>query len=283
MLLQNNKSYLPSREPGLDSLPPDLITLSGRISIDSDRNVSRSTLESLKETERELVPNDYLYLLSDHSADDVVKNVFLSKNQLGLAHIAGIIMDNLNQSMANLIAIYAANRNIPFVLAAIYIYDLKNTIGLLYYKRTETEYIKTAWRPPKLRKSPPINVEKMISIGQPSNSNVDDGYILKTFQICGGNKVETAKRLGISVPTLLLRLHALETLYYDGAIDSGFIYGFSGKMKTGDKASALPPSSKMSVPPVAKRVLELRKKEPPFIPMIEDYEDEIYSKGNDPP
>lgn len=275
MLLQNRKSYLPSREPGLDSLPPNLITLPGRISIDSDRNVSHMTLDALKETERELVPNDYLYLLSDHSAEDVVQNVFLSRKQLGLAHIAGIILDNVNQSMASLIGTYATNRNIPFVLAAIYIYDLKKVRGLSYYRRTETDYIETAWKPPTLRTSPPINVEKMISIGQPSNSNVDDGYILKTFQICGGNKVETAKRLDISVPTLLLRLHALETLYYDGAIDSGFIYGFSRKKKNVEKATFLPQSSRMTVPPVAKRVLELREKEPPFIPIVEEDDSEI--------
>ena len=164
----NGLSFIPNYREGqtlLDESEPDektsilqwplpsytVITTKGRRIVGRDPNISSSTLKDLIISDSNYIPDSLREKLREGVLEQIAQEEFLSHRELGETHLAQCIKENLNQTMADLIAVYSDDRRLPFVVGAIYIEAYVKYYKLFYYSFYSSEgYLKTEWRPKKV-------------------------------------------------------------------------------------------------------------------------------------
>ena len=141
----NNKLTLPKNAN---------ISRKGRHLIEHEPNVEDDTLAALIELDRERIPENISKRLKGLSKAETANYAFCERGEIGLTHLSMCISEDKDQSLAELIARYAEERRIPFVLGAIYIKALISQRDLFYYNISYDGYKKVRWQP-QLRYVPP--------------------------------------------------------------------------------------------------------------------------------
>lgn len=128
-----------------------VITTKGRRIVGRDPNISSSTLGDLIISDSDYIPVSLHEKLKAGALDQIAQEQFLSLRELGVTHLSQCIKENLNQTMADLIAVYSDDRRLPFVVGAIYIEAYVKYYKLFYYSFYSSEgYLKTEWKPKKV-------------------------------------------------------------------------------------------------------------------------------------
>jgi hypothetical protein len=128
-----------------------VITTKGRRIVGRDPNISFPTLKDLIISDSNYIPDSLREKLKEGVFEQIAQEEFLSHRELGETHLAQCIKENLNQTMADLIAVYSDDRRLPFVVGAIYIEAYVKYYKLFYYSYYSSEgYLKTEWRPRKV-------------------------------------------------------------------------------------------------------------------------------------
>ena len=129
----NNKLTLPKNAN---------ISRKGRHLIEHEPNVEDDTLAALIELDRERIPENISKRLKGLSKAETANYAFCERGEIGLTHLSMCISEDKDQSLAELIARYAEERRIPFVLGAIYIKALISQRDLFYYNISYDGYKK---------------------------------------------------------------------------------------------------------------------------------------------
>ena len=128
-----------------------VITSQGRKIVGRDPNISFPTLKSLIISDYGYVPNSLRDKLKEGNLNQIVQEEFLYQHELGVAHLTQCIKENLNQTMADLVAVYSDDRRLPFVVGAIYIDAFRKNNKLFYYSYYSKDgFLKTEWKPKKV-------------------------------------------------------------------------------------------------------------------------------------
>lgn len=211
----------------LSTLEMSLITIEGLITVRSDKNLGRGTQKHLMETEAKLLDKkkfeQYKYLLGDFDVKDVYTQNFMQNNRIGKAHVTQLILENKNQTYAELVAGYASDRGVPFLVAMILLETMKKCEKGIWYYEMRQSYAKICqWTPKKAENMPPVNFYKMYISNHQSVKGLNDGYILKTLQSFCYNRNAAAAVLKMSRPTLTARLQSIGYLLEDGSVRPDF-------------------------------------------------------------
>lgn len=179
------------------------ITIAGLRLIKYDMQLSESTVDQLRKTEKCLCRGNnekYKYLLEEHNPALTYLRNFKTDNNCGLTHISVILNEDPNRSYASLVAEYSVDRNIPFVVGLMMIEDLKKIEGGIYYtdkSDKKSEGTRQKWEGTEPCRLPPINYHKMSRSGQSSLPGLKDRFTIKTYMDCGENVERTAKLLKV--------------------------------------------------------------------------------------
>ncbi len=125
-----------------------IISDAGRLIVENEPNITDETLNLLIETDWALIKdedrNDILAL----SKKELALKVFYENSEIGLAHVAQCIKDDLNQPLGELIGRYSYERRIPYLQGAIYIKALTEVQKLFYYTYSpDAGYRRVVWTP----------------------------------------------------------------------------------------------------------------------------------------
>lgn len=117
-------------------LRADLLSKEGKEIVSADPDLSEETIRALLALLPEDRPKYEFYFYDDDEFDT------------GLTLVSSCIKDNLDASMAELVARYADMRRVPFAIAAEALNKLRKTKGLTYFKKIDdTRYTKVKWEP----------------------------------------------------------------------------------------------------------------------------------------
>lgn len=236
-LYQNSPPKAGHKRYPIDAISARLLTAKGACAVRADQSIKEQTLKKLFETEAKLIPEKYQYVLAPHDPGTMVKQVFHDNEDTGFAHIASLIEEDTNQTLANVIAAFAMNKNVPFLVCAIWVLELKQIEGLHYYKHGYGGYTLVKWNPPVQRSAPYLNTSKLAAANKSSIDGLNDNYVIATFEMCGRNKTTAASMLNISTVTLTKRLKSVGYLLEDGSIRENYKeYAESLIMNKRDKA-----------------------------------------------
>lgn len=124
------------------------LTPEGRALIKKDPNLSKATMNSLAQTEKNLVTKAEKNLFDNKSAAALVQTVFYGETDITLSHVALCIGEDVNQCMAELCARISNEKRISFFSAAVLIHALITERGLFYYRYSkQSGYTAENWRP----------------------------------------------------------------------------------------------------------------------------------------
>ena len=162
------QDFIPNYYKGSQALPKDqkndeatspflwplpsysVITRTGRRIVGRDPNISSSTLNSLIISDSKYISDSLRHRLSSTAPEQLAKEEFMSMRELGVAHLAQCIKENLNQTKADLVAVYSDDRRLPFVVGAIYIDAFMQTFRPFYYCYYPSDgYSRKEWKPRK--------------------------------------------------------------------------------------------------------------------------------------
>lgn len=135
---QNLYAYRSKSGPKLwVTLSSDMLSEDGKIIVSMDPDLGTETLHRLQRTE----PQTKRQYKFSFGIDDV------GEGTAGLANLSSCIKDNLNQTMAELVARYAMIRDMPFLVTATALDKLRNTHGFIYYSSAESGFRPISWQP----------------------------------------------------------------------------------------------------------------------------------------
>ena len=222
-----------------------LVTMSSLSLIKGDPNISPETLAQIVEFDRQLLEKkdfrQYRYLLFPHDPQRVYEEHFLAGKACGLAHVSCIIRDRMDSDYARLIATYAIDRDIPFLVGAILLNDLLAVDGTFrYYRRLWSgEYVLRDWKPVPARVTPPVNFEKLAKSGYESCIGANDKYTVQAYIEGGYTMVGAAKKLNISRVTVASRLKKCGFIDENGKCPKDIDAWFEQKHLESDEMSGL--------------------------------------------
>ncbi len=142
-------------------LPPFVsITPQGRALVERDPNLSEPTMEKLLKTDGPLL-SDRQRRLAGAGAAEIARKGFYEEESIGLLHLAQCVEEDRSQTLGELVAAYAMERHIPYLLAAVMVRSLMREKELFYIRFSEENGMRRIrWRPvkayiPPLPESPP--------------------------------------------------------------------------------------------------------------------------------
>lgn len=107
------------------------ITTAGKMLVLRDPNLLPGTIKQLMNTEfPKFLTQKEMNRCTKTSDSDLAYEEFYSNNETGIAHLSLCLDETRGKCMAELIDVFADDRNIPFVVAALYILALKRHEGL---------------------------------------------------------------------------------------------------------------------------------------------------------
>ena len=125
-----------------------ILSKNGKKIISQDPNLSKNTLEMLLETEESMCKHNAFQRALNEDRQKLVNEEFYDNNACGFAHLALCVKECIGKSFAELIDVFAEERDIPFILAALYIIALRDIEGLSWIKFDSTRgYLKVNWEP----------------------------------------------------------------------------------------------------------------------------------------
>ncbi len=128
-----------------------VITSKGRRIAGRDPNISTPTLKSLMISDSKYISESIRERLSTSTPEQIAEEEFLAFNGLGATHLSQCIQANLNQTLADLVAVYSDDRRLPFVVGALYIDAYMKCHKLFYYSFYPRDgYLMTEWKPKKV-------------------------------------------------------------------------------------------------------------------------------------
>lgn len=118
--------------------------------VQTDPNLTDETMKALLRSDMDKLSFDQIQEVSCTTKKELIQKTFYDNNDTGFVHLAQCIQDDLSQDMATLVATFSSEKNIPFLLGAIYIKAMIEDQKTLYYiKRTEKGYVEVPWLPKK--------------------------------------------------------------------------------------------------------------------------------------
>lgn len=128
-----------------------VITSKGRRIAGRDPNISSPTLKSLMISDSKYISDSLRRRLATSSPEQIADEEFMAFNGLGVTHLSQCIQADLNQTLADLIAVYSDDRRLPFVVGALYIEAYMKCHKLFYYSFYPRDgYLMTEWKPKKI-------------------------------------------------------------------------------------------------------------------------------------
>lgn len=134
------------------------ITDAGRAAIEADPNLDDHTMSLLWDTEWPLLSEQEAQVIETLAPQELVDSIFLNNDETGLAHLTQCISEDHDQSLAELVARYAMERQIPFFAGAWYIKALMMRQGLFYYQYSVTRDLHRKSWTPKEKYFPPAPI-----------------------------------------------------------------------------------------------------------------------------
>lgn len=124
------------------------ISKEGACLVEDDLDLTQETMDKLYELEADKIDEQLLANLMKMPPSKIAEDVFMSDSQTGMLHLALCIGDNINQTLAQLVALYANERRIPFYLGALYVQAyIKSGLPLFYVRKTADGYERIPWAP----------------------------------------------------------------------------------------------------------------------------------------
>ena len=174
------------------TLPPSTdISKEGRRVVERDPNVTNETLNALVKVEWERLSDHDRDIISNLSKEEIADKMFFQHGEMGLAHVSQCILDDKDQSVGDLIASYAEDRRISYVMAAVYINALMSVSALYYYAYSPSKgYRKVRWEPMSLYVPPEVDlppIKKKRRIRKKSLTSIPEQrvYPLYACPVCG--------------------------------------------------------------------------------------------------
>lgn len=113
------------------------ITADGRALVESDPGLDKETMKKLWDTDRSKLSPKEVSFVCTTSTKKIVETIFDAHRGLSLVHLNQCIADCKDGPLAEAVAMYADERRIPFLFAAICVKSLMKT------QKTELTYFKT--------------------------------------------------------------------------------------------------------------------------------------------
>lgn len=124
------------------------ITKKGKQIVRADPNVGKDSLKRLMMSEEQYLSTGKGLKLTSRTKQEIYRDEFLSNNETGLAHLAQCIRDNPEQCKADLISTYSEDRNIPFIIGALYLDALLENDSLYSFElKSNLGYVRVQWEP----------------------------------------------------------------------------------------------------------------------------------------
>ena len=169
-----------------------VVSKRGRKIISQDPNLTKLTIDSLIDTEKSLCKSSDLKHALESDDSQLVFDEFFDNNATGYAHLSLCAKECVGRPMAELVDVFAEERGIPFVLAALYIGAFQREEGIGWIQVDISRgYMKVPWTPTEVTVIPvaslPPHIAKQIvepKYHEPVNASLPVPEI-KPCPICG--------------------------------------------------------------------------------------------------
>lgn len=158
--------------------------------VSQDPNLGPNTMKQLIETELPKMKKKESARLTSMEIKDIVREEFYENNQTGLAHLSLCVRDMGTRCLAELVDLFAYERNASFVATAVYVIGLMKQVGLFSMCFDQTRgYYRELWTPTEVNIIPkytlPPHIQKKIA--EPNYQSVDEhsASTLQPCPICG--------------------------------------------------------------------------------------------------